>query len=275
MRKLIKLLLGVSFSLNVAYADTCKMVIDYPPGGALDSQARLMMKANPNIKTLDYKIGGISTLAIRHLEENKEYMFFGSPSAFGDKSPIKDPPIELVKIVLSAPLYAITNKKITWEQLIKEKINLGIPGIGTSHHVLALQLKDINPEINIVPTGGDAKALPLIVNKDLDVYLVSSTNGFNWTNHFNFDTIFIISLGENFKRGSVSLTSVAFNGIFVHKDASPEQKKNIIKCVEDAVTTKVYQDTLLSLKVTPLNIDGKEKDRLFNQYVNFMKKYGL
>lgn len=253
----------------------CKMVIDFPPGGALDSQARLMMKANPNIRTLEYKLGGVSTLAIRHLEENKDFMFFGSPSAFGDKSPLKDPPIELIKIVLSAPLYAITNKNITWDQLIKDKINLGIPGIGTSHHVLALQLKEINPEINIVPTGGDAKALPLVMNKDLDVYLVSSTNGHAWTNHFNLKTIFTISLGENFKRGSTTLTSVAFNGIFVHKDATIEQKNIILKCVEDAITSTIYQDTLTSLKVIPLNIDGKEKDRLLNQYISYMKKYGL
>lgn len=272
---MIRILLGLLLSMSFAHAQTCKMVIDFPPGGALDSQARLMMKANPNIKTLEYKLGGISTLAIRHLEENKDFMFFGSPSAFGDKSPLKDPPIELLKIVLSAPIYALTNKNITWEQLIKEKINVGVPGIGTSHHILALQLQEINSNINIIPTGGDAKALPLIVNKDLDVYLVSSTNGFNWASHYNFNIIFTIALGENFRRGGVTLTSVAFNGIFVHKDATAEQKNNVLQCVEDAVTSKIYQETLTNLKVIPLNIGGKEKDRLLNQYITFMKKYGL
>lgn len=268
--------LALAFTLSTAYAnDTCKMVIDYPAGGALDNQARLMMKANPNFKNLEYKIGGMSAVAIRHLEENKDTVFFGSPAAFGANSPIKNPPIELVKIVLSAPLYALTNKDITWEQLTKEKINLGIPGLGTSHHVLALQLKEINPEINIVPTGGDNKALPLIVNKDIDVYLVSSTNGFNWSRDFNLKVIFTIALGEHFKRGNHTLTSVAFNGMFVHKDATPEQKAHLVKCVEDAVTTGIWKDTLTSLKVTPLNIGGSEKDRLFNQYVGYMKKYGL
>ena len=265
----------MAFAGSVYADNTCKMVIDYPAGGALDNQARLMMKANPNFKNLEYKVGGMSALAIKYLEENKDVLFFGSPAAFGANSPIKNPPIELVKIVLSAPLYALTNKDITWEQLTKEKINLGIPGLGTSHHVLALQLKEINPNINIVPTGGDNKALPLIVNKDLDVYLVSSTNGFNWSRDFNLKVIFTISLGENFKRGNASLTSVAFNGIFVHKDATPEQKAHMIKCIEDAVTTNTWKDTLTSLKVTPLNIGGAEKDKLFNQYVGYMKKYGL
>lgn len=256
-------------------ANTCKMVIDYPAGGALDTQARLVMKANPNVNRLEYKIGGVSSIAIRHLEENKDTIFFGSPAAFGNNSPIKNPPIELVKIVLSAPLYAITNKDVTWENLIKDKVNIGVPGIGTSHHVLALQLKEINPDINIIPTGGDAKALQLVGNKELDMYLVSATNGYNWAQNFNYKIIFTISLGEKFKRGDVELTSVAFNGMFMHKDATVEQKATAIKCIEDAVTSELYKSTLQSLKVTPLNIDGKEKDRLFNQYVGFMKKYGL
>jgi len=140
------------------------MVIDYPAGGALDNQARLMMAANPDFKQLEYKIGGMSALAIRHLEENKDVIFFGSPAAFGANSPIKNPPIELVRIVLSAPLYAVTNKDVTWDKLITEKINLGIPGLGTSHHVLALQLKEINPNIEIIPTGGDNKALPILLH---------------------------------------------------------------------------------------------------------------
>lgn len=272
---MVKYILALILAINVAHAETCKMVIDYPPGGALDTQARLMMKANPNFKVLEYKIGGMSAIAIRHLEENKDFIFFGSPAAFGNNSPIKNPPIELLKIVLSAPLYALTNKDVTWQQLVTEKINLGIPGLGTSHHVLALQLQEVNPNINIIPTGGDAKALPLIMNKDLDVYLVSSTNGFNWSRDFNFKTIFTIALGEEFKRGQISLTSVAFNGMFVHKDATAEQKAKAMKCIEDAVTTPLYKETLNSLKVTPLNIGGKEKDKLFGQYVGFMKKYGL
>jgi len=270
-----KAVIILSLVCSSAHADMCKMVIDYPPGGALDNQARLVMKANPNFKNLEYKVGGMGTIAIRHLEDNKDTIFFGSPAAFGNNSPMKNPPIELIKIVLSAPLYALTNKSVTWDNLIKNPINLGIPGLGTSHHVLALQLEEINPNINIVPTGGDAKALPLIKNKDLDVYLVSSTNGFNWSRDFNFDVIFTIALGEDFKRGNVSLTSVAFNGFFMHKDASVEQKRTAAKCIDDAVNTDLYKDTLKSLKVIPLNIEGKEKDRLFNQYVSFMKKYGL
>jgi tripartite-type tricarboxylate transporter receptor subunit TctC len=270
-----KFLMLLCFVTSIVHANTCKMVIDYPAGGALDNQARLLMSANPDFKQLEYKVGGMSALAIRHLEENKDIVFFGSPAAFGTNSPIKNPPIELVKIVLSAPLYALTNKDITWDKLIKEKINLGIPGLGTSHHVLALQLKEINPNIEIIPTGGDNKALPLIVNKDLDVYLVSSTNGFNWSRDFNLKQVFTIALGEKFKRGNITLTSVAFNGMFVHKDATPEQKANIINCIEKAVTTNTWIDTLNSLKVTPLNIDGAEKDRLMNQYVSYMKKYGL
>jgi tripartite-type tricarboxylate transporter receptor subunit TctC len=258
-----------------AMANECKMVIDFPAGGALDFQARLMMKANPDFQNLEYRVGGMSTLAIRFLEDNKDFAFFGSPSAFGANSPMKNPPIELVKIVLSAPLHALTNKGVTWEQLTTGKINLGIPGLGTSHHVLALQLKEINPNIEIIPTGGDNKALPMIVNKDLDVYLVSATNGVRWAKDHNLETIFTIALGEKFKRGNISLTSVAFNGIFVHKDATPEQKAHVMACVDRAVKSDVWINTLKDVNVTPLNIDGAEKDRLFNQYVGFMKKYGL
>lgn len=277
MKQMSKFLSGLVLVLSsfTAYANECKVVIDYPAGGALDFQARLMQKANPKFTNIEYRVGGMSTLAIRFLEEHKEYAFFGSPAAFGANSPMKEPPIELVKIVLSAPLYALTNKDVTWDQLITGKINLGIPGLGTSHHVLALQLKEINPNIEIIPTGGDNKALPMIVNKDLDVYLVSSTNGVNWSRDHNLKQIFNIALGEKFTKNGVSLTSVAFNGIFVHKDATQEQKNHVIKCVEDAVTSDVWISTLKSVNVTPLNLGGSEKDRLFNQYIQFMKKYGL
>jgi tripartite-type tricarboxylate transporter receptor subunit TctC len=266
---------AASFTVLPAGAATCNMVIDYPAGGALDTQARLMMKANPEFGALQYRVGGMSKLAIHFLEEHKDYAFFGSPSAFGANSPMKDPPIELVKIVLSAPLHALTNKGITWEQLTTSKINLGIPGLGTSHHILALQLKEINPNIEIIPTGGDAKALPLIINKDLDVYLVSATNGVNWAKDFKLDTIFTIALGEKFKRGKVELTNVAFNGIFVHRDATPEQKVAVVQCINAAVTKDVWKDTLTSLNVQPLNIDGPEMKRIFDQYVGFMRKFGL
>jgi len=63
--------------------------------------------------------------------------------------------------------------------------------------------------------------------------------------------------------------------MFVHKDTSAEQKAHLVNCVEKAVTSNLWIDTLNSLKVTPLNISGAEKDRLMNQYVSYMKKYGL
>jgi len=267
-------LLAASMSTAFAAdANVCNIVIDYPAGGTSDQYVRLLQKNNPNIQ-IEYRPGGGGALAIHQLNENKNYAWFGSPVFALSNSPVKDPPVELVRILVGAPILAVTNKNITWEQILSgKKINIGVPAIGTSHQLIGLQLKEHNPNIEVIPTSGDNKALPMVMNGDLDVYLISATAGLKWIDDFKVQNIFTVTYNKPFVKGKVELNYLGFNGIFVHKDATPEQKAHLMACVETATTPKDWQETLKKMGAEPIDLTGAEKDKAFAKFVQLLRKY--
>lgn len=262
---------------NIAFGNpkNCGVIIDFPPGGTSDRYARLLEKFNSDYK-IEYKPGGMSVPAVNFLGDNLSYIYLGSPVLFGDKSPLKNPPIELYKILIAAPVLAVTTKNLTFDDLLNGKINIGVPGLGTSHHLIGLQLKEHNSDIEIVPTGGDSKALPMVKNKDLDIYLISATTGLNWLNQFNdIKNVFTVEFNKPFVRGKIRLQSVGFNGAFIHKNASPEQKQIAIECLEKALKNPEWTSELAKMGAGPVQISGKEKDDALKLYVETLRKFGL
>jgi tripartite-type tricarboxylate transporter receptor subunit TctC len=255
-------------------APQCGVVIDYPPGGSSDAYARLMQKNNPEL-LVEYKVGGMSANAINFMAQNKHFFYLGSPVIFGANSPMKDPPVELGRILIGTPIMAINNKNLTWEQLLNGKVNVGVPGLGTAHHIIALQLKEHNPNIEIIPTGGDNKALPLIMNKDLDLYLVSATSGKKFVADFNFENMFTLQFNKPYVRGKVELLSIGFNGAFINRDVTPEQREALMACIERSVSPKEWKEGLKALGGEPADLSGAEKDKALATYIRLLKKYGL
>ena len=276
MLSLIALAAGIATGAAASQSQTCGVVIDYPPGGTSDSYVRLLQKNNPDFR-IEYKVGGLTAPAINFMAEQKDFAYFGSPVMYSAKSPFKDPPVQLIRILVGAPILALSNpnKQMSWDKLLTEKINIGVPGIGTSHHMIALQLKEHNPNIEIIPTGGDNKALPMVNNGDLDLYLVSATAGNRWVNDFKFSNLFTMYFNKPLVRGNVKLISAGFNGIFVHRDATSEQKAKIADCIERGIAPKEWKETLRTMGAEPLDLTGKEMEDALALYISLMKKYGL
>lgn len=258
---------------GIASANTCGVVIDFPPGGTSDRYARLLQKYNSEYK-IEYRTGGMSVPAVNFLGDNSEFIYLGSPVLFGDKSPLKPPPIELYKILIGAPILAVTTKTIDWNKLLTDKVNIGVPGLGTSHHLIVEQLKEYNPKIEVVPTGGDNKALPMVMNGDLDVYLISATSGLVWLeNHKQISNIFTVEFNKPFVRGSVKLQSVGFNGAFIHKNASPAQRQKAIDCLDKVTNQPGFTEELRKMGAGPVQLVGKEKEAALKLYVDTLRKY--
>jgi len=269
---ILVLLAAIAASAFGASSTSCNLVIDYPPGGTSDTYVRLLQKQNPDIM-IEYKTGGAGAVAINHISENKEIAWFGSPVFALKNSPVKNPPVELVRILVGAPILAVSTKPMSWDKLLTGKVNIGFPAIGTSHHLIALQLQEKNPNIQLIPSGGDAKALPMVMNGDLDLYLISATAGNNWVRDFKMDTFFAIDYNKPLIRNDLELNYLGFNGIFVHKDATPEQKAHIMSCIEKATAHPEWAASLKNLGAVPIDLKGAEKDNAYAKFLALLKKY--
>lgn len=256
-----------------AHAKECGVVLDVPPGGAADRYARLLQKYNPDFK-VEFRPGGLSVPAVNFLRDNPTYIYLGIPALFGPKSPFQDPPIEMYKILFAAPIMAITTKNITFEQILNSKINLGIPALNTAHDLIAEQLREKNSSLQVISTGGNVKGLPLVINGDLDVFLVSSTDGVKWMSQFpQIKNIFTVELTKPFVKNNVRLVSVGFNGAFLFKNASKEQKELAINCLEKAIQNKNWFEDMDAIGASPIIIGDKAKDDYVKQFVEMLKKY--
>lgn len=273
MKKFLAAIILLLVSGVVNASSKCGVVIDFPPGGTSDRYARLLQKYNSDYK-IEYRTGGMSVPAVNFIGENQEFIYLGSPVLFGDKSPLKDPPIELYKILIAAPIIAVTSKSIDWNTLLTGKVNIGVPGLGTSHHLIVEQLKEHNANIQVVPTGGDNKALPMVISGDLDIYLISATSGLVWLeNYKQIKDLFTVEFNKPFVRGNVKLQSVGFNGAFIHKSASAVQRQKAIDCLDKVTSQPGWTDELKKMGAGPVQITGKDKEAALKLYVDTLRKY--
>lgn len=277
MKKLLLSLLLSLSSVSPVLAEQleCGVVINFPPGGTSDQYARLLQKTNPDWN-VEYKVGAFAALAINFLKDNQSFVYFGSPVMFGSKNPDKNPPVELYKILIGAPILMTTGSGITLPDLATQSLTIGVPSLGTAHHMIALQLQQENPKIRIVPTGGDNKALPLLINGDLDMYLVSKPAGIQFIAGFDsIKSIAEFKFGNPTKVNNLLIESQGFNALFIHKDATQTQRDFIEQCVTKSITDPVWSQTLIEKGADPLNISDNEKDQALKKYIDSLKKYGF
>lgn len=270
--KTLLLLILLVITINTS-ANECRLIVPYAPGGSTDLYANALRTSNRKFH-IDYKPGAFTSLAIAHIEHNKDQFFIANPVMYSAANPNKNPNVELLHILFGIDLAIITGKNITFEDLLTKQLNIGVPGIGQPQHLVALQLKEKNPLIEIVPMGSDIKALPLVINKGIDAYISGAVIANKWLVDFNTITnIVTVPFNKSITINNVTLSNLNFIGVFVSKDLTTLQRAHITSCINTSTTAAEYRTILSSVGIVPLNIIGIEKDKLLEAHIKWLQKY--
>ena len=275
-KTLVSLLFAATASLNVTAADIdCGIVVGMPAGGLADIYARTLQKLNNNIGRVENKVATMQILAIDYMGYNPNFMLLASPTMYSTQNPNKVPKVELIEMFMGYDLVAVTTKDITFKRLMTEKINIGIPLLGSAQHIIALQLKDHNPLIEIIPTGGDAKALILLVNKQLDVYVSGKGNLSVWEEKYKLQTIIDIPAGKTIKKDNVTLRNFATVAMWSHVSATAEQKHKLATCLNETTSNPLWPDEARRMGGVPLSLTKEEGKKLLEDFIAALKKYDI
>ena len=255
--------------------NTCNVVVPFAAGGPADIYARLMQRINPDIVRVENKPGAYSAPAMAFLENNKNFILLSSPGMYSPKNPSKNIDLEALEVVILTNLIGVTNSDITFNDLLTKPLNVGIAVFGGSGQILASQLKERNPLLQIIPHGGDAKSLPLLMNKDIHLNIMNSSNGEQWINDFKFKPLFEIPLGkQTIVKNGVTLDNYSIWVAFIHKDASPEQKQVLKSCLNKVTSSPVWKQELLKTASAPVSLpQGTTPDTVIKNYANALTKY--
>jgi tripartite-type tricarboxylate transporter receptor subunit TctC len=276
--KLFSYLILFSISITSVFAstnNTCNVVVPFAAGGPADMYARLMQRVNPDIVRVENRPGAYSAPAVTFLENNKNFILLSSPGMYSPKNPSKNTDLEAVEAVILTNLIGVTNSDITFDDLLTKPLNVGIAVLGGSGQILAAQLKERNPLLQIIPHGGDSKSLPLLMNKDIHLNIMNSSNGEQWINDFKFKSLFEIPLGkQTIVKNGVTLDNYSVWIAFIHKDASPEQKQVLKSCLNKVTSSPVWKQELLKTASAPMSLSaGSTPDTVIKNYVNALVKY--
>lgn len=253
---------------------TCNMIVPFPAGGSSDLYGRIMQRQNPDI-VMTFKPGAFASQAIAVTRSSKDAFILGIPNMYSADNPDKNPPVELLNILFFIDAMIVTNKNIAVTDLLSKNINMGIPGIGQAQHTIALKLKQRNSNMEIIAFGGDVKALPSLINKEIDAYVVSGPLGRQWLNQYpTLKVLAEISYNRPFKLGDITLENLNFVGIFVNKDATPEQKQQAVDCVNRASSKPEYFQEFSRIGITATTIVGREKDQALKRYIEILREVG-
>lgn len=269
-KSLIAALLSMSlFGAANANTNSCGMVIGFPPGGAADKVARLFQKYNPDFQ-IQYKPGANGVLAVRFIAENPGFSYLANPL-------LDDTPIELYKILTAPANVVITGKSgIDLDKLVTEKINLGYSVKTTPQYALVQQFAKSNPNINLIPVGSDVKALPMLINGDLDAYIANIISAGPWLEQYKgrLSNILTIEFNKPFVKGNTRVESLGFTGLLIHKNATEVQRQNAIDCLEKSMSQPGFVAELKEWNSNPVMIGGKEKGALLKKYIDLKAKLG-
>lgn len=275
MKKLFTLLLMFAALSAFAKDDRCSMVIPWTTGGTSDLAARALQKGNNNI-LIDYKPGAFAAVAVNHINSNPDVFMLSPLHMFSAGNPIKDVNLDVTRVMYGTDFVIVTGKDVKVEDLLTKKINLGIPGLGTGYHAIALDIQQRNNQLEIIPMGSDAKAIPSLINKDIDAYIASGPIAKQWTESFpTISNVLDLPFGKKVTVSGLTLQNFTFQGILVNKNASQEQKSKVDQCIDAAVSSSEFKKEADRLSLRVINSSGTEATRVTNEYFRMMKKHGL
>lgn len=273
MKKLLATVLFL-FSMT-AWANTCTMVLPYPTGGSGDLYGRIIEKQNRDI-IIQYRPGAFASVGVSALNQNKDWFMLSVANMHSNNNPNKNPNVELIKALFVIDSMIITGKDITFNDLLTKKVNVGIPLPSHTHHVISLNLKQKNPDLEIIQFGADTKALTSVINGDIDAYVISSPIGNEWLKQFpKLRMLADVPFGKPFRAGGVTLESLNFFGVFVHKDATPEQKQHALNCINRSISQPGYSEEFARIGIKTRDFTDRERDQLLEGYIRGMRQVGL
>jgi tripartite-type tricarboxylate transporter receptor subunit TctC len=271
-----KILLSLLTALSVTSASAgqlCTLVIPFPAGGTSDIWARTLQKGNQNIR-VETKPGAFSAVAINYLENHKDTFLMAPLNMYGSEAMGGGSKVNMIKVLFAVDLAIVTTKSITLDDLTISSVNIGVPGLGLPHHLITAQLKNKNTRIEIIPTNGDNKALPMIINKDLDAYVVSEFNAEKWVGDFpGVKIIARIPYGQVVTHNGAKLNHYNLQAIFMNKDATSEQRVNAQNCIDEALNKKEIQQELKNNGLRIIN--SNDTDSLVEKYLKVMRDAGI
>lgn len=270
-----KIILSCALAISTyTYASTCSIIIPQRAGGATDVVARVMQRHNNNI-IVDYKPSAYAATAISHADKNPSIGILAYPMMYSKNNPDQNPNVDVIKIFGAYDHGIVTNKNISFSDILKKKLNVGISFIGSPAHVIGEQLKAKNQQLELIAFGGDANAYAAVRNGDVDVYISALPNIEKWSNEQGFKVLSRIPAIGNTVQEGVTMTNVSRFGIFMSKNASEEQRQNMLKCINDALNSKTIKSDFKAINLNMLNEEGKEANKTIQFYNDILRYYGI
>lgn len=270
---------GVLFTLLLSTAafakDACTLLVPFPPGGSTDLRARAMQLGNPDLN-IDHKPGAFGAVAIDQMNKTDNAFLLSPAFMYSSKSPMKNPNIEMNRVIFGTPIKIITIKDFKVDDLADKPIKLGVPCKGCQLEGLAMEIKNKNPNLSIITIRGDAKALPMIMNGDLDIYLGIGIMVDKWKSSYeNIKIIGEIPFRETLKIRDMELPNLSFGGIFTKANLTDQEKSSIENCINKSVNSKEFTEQNKTNSLYYVNISQAESQQILESYLAFMKKHGL
>lgn len=269
--------LAAALITSFASATTCNVVLPYSASGPATEYTRIMQKNNPDVgQQLQYAPGAFAVPGISFLEKNKDWMMNASPMMFSTKNPQKNPKVELISIPILYGQLGISNKDVTFHDLLTKPLMVAYPIVGGSQHLIALQLQKANPKLTLVPTGSLPKGLQLVVNKEVDVFIMTSHSVRQHVNEFHLRTVF--ELPKNKKAVTIEgvrLDNFGMFAVFAHADASVSEKENIRKCVRGFMSSPTWVSDLAAVEAAPSTFTKAEQEKYLADFIKALEDNGL
>jgi hypothetical protein len=275
MKKIVAAIaMALGSSMIMAAPTACK-VVTQGPGGLTDQLFRIAEKHNPDFQ-VTYRISGYNVTQIDLLEQDKSYMMLSPPVFFSKQNPRPNPPLEMVKVFSSSNAAIVTGKDLTIKDFADKKLNVGIPAFAQYSHVLALTLQQKNPNINIIPVP--AKDVPAILKSgDLDAYIHTEPTVDTFVNmNIGFKKMVVVKPDVPTDFNGIKTQSLHFSSIWVHKDATPEQKEHVLKCVGKLEKNAAFLAEIEKTGSTSrLGLPTSNKDKYLSDFISMLRKFDL
>lgn len=260
----------------VASAQTCHVVATGGPGSYTDQNYRMLERYNSNFQ-VRYDATPFNVTAIEFLGNNPEYFLLSPAMMQGKTNPRPNPPVEMLAILNTSNAAIITGNNTKVTDLADKTLNVGFPVVNIYSHVLALQLKEKNPNLNLVPVPPKS-ALPVLKSGQLDVYIALEPLLDTWVakQDLGLTKISVIKPDAVTDLNGVKAKSLHFLAVWVHKNSTPEQKAHMMKCLETSALNPGFIEDQRRVGATPrVTLNAAERDRYLTDWVALLKKFDL